>query len=345
MPPLLSIDQLQVHFPVRGGVMLRQTGAVRAVDGVSLDIAPGETLGLVGESGCGKSTLGKAVARLLKPTAGKITFEGSDITHLNQRQIRPLRRDFQMIFQDPAESLDPRMSVRSILEEPYVIHDIGNHAERRKWVDALLDRVGLQTSAADRYSFEFSGGQRQRIGIARALALRPKLIICDEPVSALDVSVQSQILNLLIELQRDFGLSYLFIAHDLSVVKHISDRVAVMYLGKIVELAPADVIYRDPRHAYTKALLSAIPATDPTAKREKILLEGDVPSPIDPPAGSAFGHRISHPRYEESIGLDLSLREIAPHHEVAADPCCLTGEDYQKLLSMRPELELHTQSS
>jgi len=332
MPPLLSIENLKVHFPVKSGVMLRQTATVRAVDGVSLDIAPGETLGLVGESGCGKSTLGKAVVRLLKPTDGKVCFNGTDITHLTQSQIRPFRRDFQMIFQDPAESLDPRMSVRAILEEPYVIHGIGNHMERQKWVNELLDRVGLQTSAADRYSFEFSGGQRQRIGIARALALRPKLIVCDEPVSALDVSVQSQILNLLVELQRDFGLSYLFIAHDLSVVKHISDRVAVMYLGKIVEVTTAETIYRDPRHAYTKALLSAIPVTDPSVKREKILLQGDVPSPIDPPQGSAFGHRISHPKYEESIGLDLSLREIAPNHLVAADPCCLTPEDY-KILS------------
>lgn len=331
MPPLLSIDNLKVHFPVKTGVMLRQTGAVRAVDGVSLDIAPGETLGLVGESGCGKSTLGKAVVRLLKPTAGKIQFNGADITHLSQALIRRFRRDFQMIFQDPAESLDPRMSVRSILEEPYAIHGMGNRTERRKWVDELLDRVGLQKSAADRYSFEFSGGQRQRIGIARALALRPKLIVCDEPVSALDVSVQSQILNLLVELQRDFGLSYLFIAHDLSVVKHISDRVAVMYLGKIVEVTTAENIYRDPRHAYTKALLSAIPVPDPKVKREKILLQGDVPSPIDPPEGSAFGHRISHPRYQETIGLDLALREIAPNHLVATDPCCLTAADYQAL--------------
>ncbi len=331
MMPLLSIDNLKVHFPVRGGVMLRTTGAVRAVDGVSLDIAPGETLGLVGESGCGKSTLGKAVVRLLKPTDGSIHFNGTDISNLNQRQIRPLRRDFQMIFQDPAESLDPRMSVRAILEEPYVIHGIGNRTERRQWVDELLDRVGLQKSAAERYSFEFSGGQRQRIGIARALALRPKLIVCDEPVSALDVSVQSQILNLLVELQRDFNLSYLFIAHDLSVVKHISDRVAVMYLGKIVELATAEAIYREPRHAYTKALLSAIPVPDPGVKREKILLEGDVPSPIDPPEGSAFGHRIGHPLYEETTRLDLSLREFSPDHFVAADPCCLTPGDYEKI--------------
>jgi oligopeptide/dipeptide ABC transporter ATP-binding protein len=331
MKPLLTVSQLRVHFPVRSGVMLRQTGAVRAVDGVSLDIAPGETLGLVGESGCGKSTLGKAVVRLLKPTSGSIRFGETDISHISQRALRPLRRDFQMIFQDPAESLDPRMSVRSIIEEPFIIHRLGNRAERIKRVNELLDRVGLPASAADRYSFEFSGGQRQRIGIARALALKPKLIVCDEPVSALDVSIQSQILNLLVELQKDFGLSYLFIAHDLSVVKHVSDRVAVMYLGKIVELATAETIYRDPRHAYTKALLSAIPSPDPQARREKILLEGDVPSPIDPPAGSAFGHRINHPRYAETIGMDLALTEIAPGHHVAADPSCLTEEDWQKL--------------
>ncbi len=333
-PPLLSVSDLRVHFPVRGGVMLRQTGAVRAVDGVSLDIAPGETLGLVGESGCGKSTLGKAVVRLLKPTSGVIRFGATEITSLSQRAIRPLRRDFQMIFQDPAESLDPRMSVRSIIEEPFIIHGIGSRAERVKRVDELLDRVGLPGSAAERYPFEFSGGQRQRIGIARALALKPKLIVCDEPVSALDVSIQSQILNLLVELQKDFGLAYLFIAHDLSVVKHVSDRVAVMYLGKIVELAGADEIYRDPRHAYTKALLSAIPSADPRVRRRKILLEGDVPSPIDPPAGSAFGHRMRHPLYEDTIGMDLGLREIAPGHQVAADPCCLTPDDWRRL---RPE--------
>jgi oligopeptide transport system ATP-binding protein len=327
--PLLTVSGLRVHFPVRGGVLLRQTGAVKAVDGVSFDIKPGETLGLVGESGCGKSTLGKAIVRLLKPTAGTIRFGSTDISHLPQRSLRPLRRDFQMIFQDPAESLDPRMSVRSIIGEPLVIHGIGSRAERTKRVDELLDRVGLPASAAERYPFEFSGGQRQRIGIARALALKPKLIVCDEPVSALDVSIQSQILNLLVELQRDFGLSYLFIAHDLSVVKHISDRVAVMYLGKIVETAPAEVIYRDPRHAYTKALLSAIPSHDPKVRRAKILLEGDVPSPIDPPKGSAFGHRISHPRYQETVGMDMSLVGIAPGHEVAADPCCLEPADWE----------------
>ena len=336
MPPLLSVKNLRVHFPVRGGVLLRQTGAVRAVDGVSLEIAPGETLGLVGESGCGKSTLGKALVRLIKPTAGSIFFNQIDISHVNQRSLRPLRRDFQMIFQDPAESLDPRMSVRSIIEEPFVIHRIGTRSERMRWVNELLDRVGLPTSAAERYSFEFSGGQRQRIGIARALALKPKLIVCDEPVSALDVSVQSQILNLLVELQRDFGLSYLFIAHDLSVVKHVSDRVAVMYLGKIVELASAQAIYQNPRHAYTKALLSAIPSHNPAVTRKKILLEGDVPSPIDPPPGSAFGHRMNHPRYPETVGADLSLREISPGHWVAADPCCISPEDWEKL---RPQAE------
>ena len=329
--PLLAISQLCVHFPVRSGVMLRQTASVRAVDGVSLDIAASETLGLVGESGCGKTTLGKAVVRLLKPTSGTIHFGSNDITRSNQRTLRPLRRDFQMIFQDPAESLDPRMSVRSIIEEPFIIHGLGSRTERIRWVDELLDRVGLPAAAAERYSFEFSGGQRQRIGIARALALKPKLIVCDEPVSALDVSIQSQILNLLVELQQDFGLSYLFIAHDLAVVKHVSDRVAVMYLGKIVEVATAEMIYRNPRHAYTKALLSAIPTPDPLARRPKILLEGDVPSPIDPPPGSAFGHRMGHPRYQESIGLDLSLREIAPGHLVAADPCCLTEEDWHQL--------------
>lgn len=329
--PLLTLSNLCVHFPVRGGVLLRQTASLRAVDGVSLEIAAGETLGLVGESGCGKSTLGKAVVRLIKPTSGAIRFGDTDITRSNQRVLRPLRRDFQMIFQDPAESLDPRMSVRSIVEEPFVIHGLGSRAERIQWVDGLLDRVGLPAAAADRYPFEFSGGQRQRIGIARALALKPKLIVCDEPVSALDVSIQSQILNLLVELQQDFGLSYLFIAHDLSVVKHVSDRVAVMYLGKIVELAPADMIYRNPRHAYTKALLSAIPTPDPQVRRPKILLEGDVPSPIDPPAGSAFGHRMHHPRYEETLGMDLGLSEIAPGHHVAADPCCLTDEDWQQL--------------
>jgi oligopeptide/dipeptide ABC transporter ATP-binding protein len=330
-PPLLDVRDLRVHFPVRSGIIPRHAGSVKAVDGVTLHIQPGETLGLVGESGCGKSTLGKAIVRLLEPTSGSIRFDATDISTLSQRALRPLRRNFQMIFQDPAESLDPRMSVRAIIEEPLLIHGLGNRKHRRRTVDGLLDRVGLPATAGERYAFEFSGGQRQRIGIARALALKPKLIVCDEPVSALDVSVQSQILNLLVELQRDFGLSYLFIAHDLSVVKHVSDRVAVMYLGKIVELAAAQTIYRDPRHAYTKALLSAIPSPDPKVKRAKILLEGDIPSPLDPPPGSAFGHRMNHPRYAESIGADLSLGEIAPDHWVAADPCCISNDDWEDL--------------
>jgi oligopeptide/dipeptide ABC transporter ATP-binding protein len=304
---------------------------VKAVDGVSLELGVGETLGLVGESGCGKSTLGKALVRLLNPTSGRILFEGRDITRLSQGRIRPLRRDFQMIFQDPAESLDARMNVRSIVEEPFQIHGMGSREERKKWVNELLDTVGLTANSAERYPFEFSGGQRQRIGIARALALKPKWIVCDEPVSALDVSVQSQILNLLVDLQKEFQLSYLFIAHDLSVVKHVSDRVAVMYLGKIVELADSETIYRRPKHAYTKALLSAVPVPDPKIKREKILLEGDVPSPINPPAGSAFGHRMNHPRYQETIGMDLSLREIEPGHWVAADPTCLEETDWKKI--------------
>jgi oligopeptide/dipeptide ABC transporter ATP-binding protein len=332
---LLDVSNLTMHFPVRGGIIPRQVGAVKAVDGVSLHIGPGETLGLVGESGCGKSTLGKAVVRLLKPTSGSINFNGTDITRMSQRALRPLRRDFQMIFQDPVESLDPRMSVRSIIEEPLLIHRIGSRADRTRMVNELLDRVGLPSCAAERYSFEFSGGQRQRIGIARSLALKPKLIVCDEPVSALDVSIQSQILNLLVELQRELGLSYLFIAHDLSVVKHVSDRVAVMYLGKIVELASSDSIYRDPRHAYTKALLSAIPSTDPKATRQRILLEGEIPSPIDPPPGSAFGHRIQHPRYKETIGMELPLREIMPGHWVAADPCCVSADDWKTLVAQK----------
>jgi len=322
-----------MHFPVRGGLFLKSIGAIRAVDGVSLDIAPGETVGLVGESGCGKSTLGKAIVRLNNPTAGTIRFNGRDITTLGRHALRPLRSDLQMIFQDPVESLNARLSVRQIIEEPLVIHSKGSSAWRRQRVNELLERVGLPKSAAERYPFEFSGGQRQRIGIARAIALEPKLIICDEPVSALDVSVQSQVLNLLLELQQEMGLSYLFIAHDLAVVKHISDRVAVMYLGKIVELADADAIYQNPRHAYTKALLSAIPEPDPRLRKQRVLLEGDVPSPINPPAGSAFGQRIGHPRYEETVGVDLGLAEVEPGHWVAADPCCLTPEDWKKVKS------------
>jgi oligopeptide/dipeptide ABC transporter ATP-binding protein len=229
----------------------------------------------------------------------------------------------QMIFQDPAESLNPRHSVRDILEEPYVVQKLGTRPERRRWVNELLEKVGLKPEHADRFPFEFSGGQRQRIGIARAIALKPKLIICDEPVSALDVSVQSQVLNLLLDLQREMGLSYLFIAHGLGVVKHMSDRVAVMYLGKIMELAPAEELYHNPRHAYTKALFDAIPEPDPAKRRPRRLLQGDVPSPINPPPGCAFGHRMNHPRWKDSVGMDLSLKEISPGHWVQPCPCCV----------------------
>ena len=321
-PNLLEVENLRQHFPVHGGVMMKQIGAVKAVDGVSFGIRTGETLGLVGESGCGKSTLGKAVVRLLKPTSGRISFNGRDITTLRQGQLRKLRRDFQMVFQDPAESLDARMSVGELVAEPLVIQGLGNRAARQKKVAEMLDRVGLPKNAVNKFPFEFSGGQRQRIGIARALTVNPKLLVLDEPVSALDVSVQSQVMNLLLELQQEFNMSYLFVAHDLAVVKHMSDRVAVMYLGKIVEVAPADEIYRNPRHAYTKALLSAIPTPDPTASTERVVLDGDVPSPIHPPAGCAFGHRINHPKYEETIGKELSFMEVSPGHLVHKCPCC-----------------------
>jgi len=322
MKPLLELDDVRMHFPVKGGVFLRPVGSCKAVDGVSFTVGEGETLGLVGESGCGKSTLAKTAVRLLNPTGGRIAFDGHDITHMRRGRLKPLRREMQMIFQDPAESLNPRHSVGDIIEEPLAVQKIGTREERRKRVAGLLERVGLSESDGARYPFEFSGGQRQRIGIARALALNPKLILCDEPVSALDVSVQSQVLNLLLELQEDFGLAYLFIAHDLAVVKHVSDRVAIMYLGKIVEMADADAIYEGPRHAYTKALISAIPVADPASDRDRALLEGDVPSPIDPPAGCAFGHRMKHPRWEESVGMDLSLREVTPGHWVQPCPCC-----------------------
>jgi oligopeptide transport system ATP-binding protein len=331
MPELLQVENLKMHFPVRGGVFFQKTGDVKAVDGVSFSIGAGETLGLVGESGCGKSTVGKAIVRLLKPTAGRIEFMGRDITHLGQGALRSMRQDMQMVFQDPVESLDARLSVQELLAEPLVIHGVGTRAERQERVLELLDKVRMPRSAAHKFPFEFSGGQRQRIGIARSLALNPDLIILDEPVSALDVSVQSQVINLLLELQQEFELSYLFIAHDLAVVKHVSDRVAVMYLGKLVEVASAETIYENPKHAYTKALLSAIPVPDPSVERERILLEGDVPSPINPPEGSAFGHRMQHPDYEKTIGMEFPMVEIEPGHWVAADPCCLEKEDWERV--------------
>jgi peptide/nickel transport system ATP-binding protein len=288
---VLRVQGVRVHFPIRSGVLLRKSGALKAVDGVDLTIRPGETLGLVGESGCGKSTLAKAVVRLHDATEGSIVFDGRDLTDLGRRAMQPVRRDIQMIFQDPAESLNPRLTVGEILEEPFKIHKIGDAESRKRRVAELLEKVGLQSGASERYPFEFSGGQRQRIGIARAIALEPKLVVCDEPVSALDVSVQSQILNLLLELQREMGLAYLFIAHDLSVVKHISDRIAIMYLGRIVESGDAEGLYSDPRHPYTRALISAIPVADPRHERDRLVLTGDVPSPIHPPAGCAFHTR------------------------------------------------------
>lgn len=288
---LLEVKNLTKHFPVRGGVLLRAKASNKAVDGVSLTINPGETLGLVGESGCGKSTLGKCIVRLYDPTDGEIWFEGKDIARMNTRQLKPQRQDMQMIFQDPMESLNSRHTVGEIVEEPLKVQKLGNAESRRKRVGELLEIVGLPARSATRYPFEFSGGQRQRIGIARSLALNPKLVVCDEPVSALDVSIQSQILNLLNDLQEEFNLSYLFIAHDLAVVKHISDRIAIMYLGKIVEVGDGDEVYHKQKHPYTKALVSAIPVPDPSRKQEMTVLEGDVPSPINPPSGCAF-----HPR-------------------------------------------------
>lgn len=315
--PLLSVKDLHMNFPVKGGVFLTAKAQCRAVDGVSLDIMPGETLGLVGESGCGKSTLGKCIVRLLRPTSGEVHYGGSDLATLSRRQLKPLRREIQMIFQDPADSLNSRHTVRGILEEPFIIQKIGDAAFRRKRIEELLNIVGLPMSAADRFPFEFSGGQRQRIGIARAIALNPNLIICDEPVSALDVSIQSQILNLMLDLQEEFKLSYLFIAHDLAVVKHISDRIAVMYLGRVVEVADADAIYRSPHHPYTQALISAIPVPDPVRKRDRIVLTGDVPSPINPPSGCPFHTRCPHVqdicRTEVPVLRTLASNEPSPH--------------------------------
>ena len=294
--PMLRVRGLTKHFPVRGGLFLRTTGHVHAVDDVSFDLDAGETVGLVGESGCGKSTVGKTLLRLHEPTAGEVLFEGRDITTMGRKELRQLRRDIQIILQDPFESLNARHTVGKILEEPFVIHRIGTTQERRRWAGELLERVGLSPAAASRFPHEFSGGQRQRIGIARAIALRPKLIVCDEAVSALDVSIQSQIINLLLDLQREMHLALIFIAHDLAVVKHVSDRIAVMYLGEVVETATAKDIYASPRHPYTQALISAIPLPDPAADRDRIVLAGDVPSPIDPPSGCRFHTRCRHAR-------------------------------------------------
>ncbi|HRE04782.1 MAG TPA: dipeptide ABC transporter ATP-binding protein [Opitutaceae bacterium] len=291
---LLEVQDLKMHFPVKEGVFQRARKVCRAVDGVTLSLPAGSTIGLVGESGCGKSTLGKCIVRLHQPTSGSIRFMDTELAGLSTSSLKPHRRQLQMIFQDPVESLNSRHMVGEILAEPFLIHAMGDAGWRRRKVLDLLDRVGLPANAAERYPFEFSGGQRQRIGIARAIALEPKLIVCDEPVSALDVSIQSQVLNLMLDLQRDMGLSYLFIAHNLAVVKHVSDQVAIMYLGRIVELADADEIYRNARHPYTRALISAIPQPDPRHRQNRIVLSGDVPSPINPPSGCPFHPRCPH---------------------------------------------------
>jgi oligopeptide/dipeptide ABC transporter ATP-binding protein len=310
---LVSVRGLVKHFPVEGS-----DDVVRAVDGVSFDIFAGETLGLVGESGCGKSTVGRCLLRLIEPTAGQITFAGQDVLSLDKKRLRQLRREMQIIFQDPYASLNPRMKVGDIVAEPLVIHKLGSPrpSDRRDEAAGLLKRVGLDPDYMNRYPHEFSGGQRQRIGVARALALNPKLIVADEPVSALDVSVQAQVVNLLQELQEEFKLTYLFISHGLAVVEHISTRVAVMYLGRIVEIADAAELYARPLHPYTQALLSAIPVPDPRKKRERIILQGDVPMPVNPPSGCRFRTRCPL-AIEECAHIDPELREVSPGHQVA----------------------------
>jgi len=317
--PLLRAQDLVKHFPVEGSDLV-----LRAVDGVTFDINQGETLGLVGESGCGKSTVGRCLLRLYEPTSGKIFFENEEITLASNSEMRRVRRDMQVIFQDPYSSLNPRQNILSIVSEPMLIHKIGSKSERQDRVAGLLEKVGLDPSYMRRYPHEFSGGQRQRIGIARALALDPKMIVCDEPVSALDVSVQAQVVNLLQDLQSELGLTYLFISHGLAVVEHISNRVAVMYLGKIVEIANAQELYSDPLHPYTKALLSAIPIPDPKQKRERIVLKGDVPTPIDPPSGCRFRTRCPW-AIDDCAKVVPELREITPGHTAA----CIRVEGYE----------------
>ena len=335
-PALLQVTNLKKHFKLAGGALGAGRGAsVKALDGVSFEIGRGETFGVVGESGCGKSTLGKVIVRLLEPTSGKLVFDGRDITRLASGPMRAVRREMQIVFQDPYASLDPRMTVAQIVGEPFAIHGLAHGVERQQKVAQLLDAVGLAASHADRYPHEFSGGQRQRIGIARALALKPKLIVCDEPVSALDVSTQSQVVNLLVELRREFGLAYLFIAHGLAVVKHISDRVGVMYLGKMVEIAPKRNIFARPAHPYTQALMSAIPLPDPRVRRQRIVLQGDVPSPVNPPSGCRFHTRC--PRAAE-LGDVCRTREplmtsLGDGHWVA----CHLWTEGSRLTGVMPE--------
>ncbi|MGE0715482.1 MAG: ABC transporter ATP-binding protein [Alphaproteobacteria bacterium] len=314
--PLLELKGLRKHYPVMGGLLRHEIGQVKAVDGVDLTVRRGETLGLVGESGCGKTTLGRTIVRLEDPTDGAILFEGRDIARLAGAEMRALRREMQVIFQDPYSSLNPRRSIGQTLTEPFRIHGIGTPAERRERAIELLRLVGMRPEHLDRHPHEFSGGQRQRIGIARALALKPKLIVCDEPVSALDVSIQAQVVNLLMDLQDQFGLTYVFIAHDLSVVEHISDRVAVMYLGHVVEIAPAETLYARPLHPYTEALLAASPVPDPKARRRRVILQGDVPSAMAPPPGCPFSTRCPHVADICRSGGVPVLEEAEPEHFV-----------------------------
>jgi len=315
-PDLVQVKNLIKYFPVKGGLLQRTVAQVQAVDNVSFSIKAGETLGMVGESGCGKTTIGRTVLRLVPATSGEVLFEGRDVFKANSKELKALRRDMQIIFQDPFSSLDPRMPVGESIAEGLIVQGMSNGRERNEIVVNTLRKVGLEDYHARRYPHEFSGGQRQRIGIARALALRPKFIVCDEPVSALDVSIQAQVLNILRELQGEFDLTYLFIAHNLSVVEHISDRVAVMYLGKMVELADREALYREPLHPYTKALMSAIPMPDPTVKRERLALKGETPSPLNPPSGCRF-----HPRCPVAIDKcskeEPVFREARPGHWVA----------------------------
>jgi oligopeptide transport system ATP-binding protein len=317
---ILDVRNLVKHFPItKGFIFQRQVGAVKAVDGVSFSIRRGETLGLVGESGCGKTTTGRVILRLMEPTSGEAYFEGRNIFKLSKEELRKMRRDMQIIFQDPYSSLNPRMTVGDIIGEPLEIHNLARGKEKLRRVQELLEVVGLSPYHVNRYPHEFSGGQRQRIGIARALAVNPKLIICDEPVSALDVSIQAQVLNLLEELQKEFGLTYLFIAHDLSVVKHISDRIAVMYLGKIAEISKADELFDNPQHPYTEALLSAVPIPNPGMRRERIILPGDVPSPVNPPSGCVFHTRCLYAQERCRVNEQVLIDYWGSGHQVACE--------------------------